>query len=223
MLSTSRWFDPFPLRFFVWMASMKRLAIVILLACATSGCGHVAQYRTEYVASQIQHFTPRIDGEALVVTDPAQDAKRYAGHPSSLTGMATTFNANVGLFLREIMVKVLSHTFTGGAKYAHELPQEGRTYSVVVKPTILDFDYRYNQLKNLGFAVTPEARVDLQVSVFDQHGALLLEKRYESGFVSGGSYIVDFQPGEKINRAVHRALVEVTNEVVEDIEQVLRM
>ena len=200
---------------------MKRLAILILLACAASGCGHVAQYRTEYVASQIRHFTPHIDGEALVVTDPAQDEKLYTRHPSSLTGMAMTFDAKVGLFLREVMVKVLSHTFRGGAKHANKLPQGTGTSRVVVKPTIVDFDYRYNQLKNLGFAVTPEAKVELQVSVSDSHGALLLEKRYESGFVSGGSYMVDFQPAEKINRAVHRALVEVTNQVTEDVEQAL--
>lgn len=201
---------------------MQQLVIVILLAGATSGCGHVASYRTEYVTSQVRHFTPRIDGEALVVTEPTQDEKRYAEHPSSLTGAATTFTAQVGLFLREIMVEVLSHTFTGGAKHAHELPQGTGTYRVAVKPTILDFDYRYNQLKNLGLAVTPEARVELQVSVFSRHGATIFEKRYESEFVSGGSYMVDFQPGEKINRAVHRALVEVTNQVADDIEQALR-
>lgn len=201
---------------------MKRLVVVVLLAWGAAGCGHVAQYRTEYVTSQIRHFTPSIDGEAVVVTDPAQDEKLYSEHPSSLTGMATTFEANVGWFLREIMVKVLSHKFMGGAKYAHELPQGTETYRVVVKPKILNFDYRYNQLKNLGFAVTPEAKVELQVSVFDRAGSTLLEKRYESDFVSGGTYVADFQPAEKVNRAVHRALVELANQVAEDIEQALR-
>jgi hypothetical protein len=201
---------------------MKRLAVIVLLACAASGCAHVAQYRTEYVTGQIRHFTPSIDGEALVVTEPAQDEKLYSGHPSSFTGMTTTFEATVGRFLRETMVKVLSYKFTGGAKHAHELPQGTGTYRVVVKPKIVNFDYRYNQLKNLGFAITPEAKVELQVSVFDREGSTLLEKRYESDFVSGGAYVADFQPGEKINRAVHRALVEVTNQVAEDIEQALR-
>lgn len=201
---------------------MKRLVVVALLVWGAAGCGHVAQYRTEYVTSQIRHFTPSIEGEALVVTEPAQDEQRYSQDPSSLTGMAMTFEAKLGQFLREIMVTVLSHKFIGGAKAAHELPQGTETYRVVVKPKLLGFDYRYNQLKNLGFAVTPEAKVELQVSVFDRTGRALLDKQYESDFVSGGTYVADFQPAEKINRAVHRALVEVANQVAEDIEQALR-
>jgi hypothetical protein len=200
---------------------MKRLVIGVVLVWAVSGCAYVGQYRREYVAGHMQHFTPTIEGTALVITDPAQDEKLYSVQPSSVTGAATTFKARVGEFLRDVFVEVLSHQFTEGAEHAREFPLETHTYLVTVKPQLLTFDYRYNQLKNLGFLVTPEAKVSIQVTVADREGRTLFERTYDSDFVSGGSYMVDFQPAEKINRAVHRALVTLAEQVAKDIEQAL--
>ena len=201
---------------------MRRYLIVAVVAGVTAGCGHTAEYRTTYVMSHIRHFQPTIQGEALVVTEPTQDEKIYSAHPSSLTGFAMSFDAKAGYFLREIMVKVLSYQFIGGAQHASVLPQDAHAYRVIVKPILNTFDYRYNQLKNLGLAITPEAKVVVHVSVLDSQGQLLLDRQYESGFVSGGSYVVDFQPAEKINHALHRALTEIANQVAQDIEAALR-
>ena len=187
-----------------------------------AGCGHTASYRDSYVMAHIKNFQPTIQGQALVVTEPARDDQVYSAHPSSLTGALLTFDAKAGYFLRETMVKVLSYAFIGGATHANTVPQDTHAYRIIVKPMLHTFDYRYNQLKNLGFAITPEASVAVQVSVLDSAGQVLLDKRYESGYVSGGAYVVDLNPPEKINQALHRALTETANQVAQDIEAALR-
>ena len=199
---------------------MKTTALGISLLFL-AGCAHVAQYEPRYVASSMQHFSPTVTGKALVITDAAQDEQVYAVHPSSLTGATSTFQATVGAFLRDVFLEVFSHTFSNGSSHAHERSQEAGTATVVVKPQLLTFDYRYNQLKNLGLMITPEARVQVRVAIADGEGRPLSDQTYDSGFVSGGSYALDFKPAEKINRALHRALVTIAEAAAKDAGETL--
>lgn len=192
-----------------------RLACVLVIV---SGCAHTAVYKPEYVASQTAGLSPTIAGSALVVTEPAQDARVYTEHPSSFTGAGTTFRIKLGEFLRDITVEVLSKKFKGSATHASQVPAHS-DYRIVVKPTILEFDYRYNQLKNLGLFITPEVKIAIQVHVYDANNQEVMAKRYESDFTSGGDYVASFKPAERINRAVHQVLFELIWQMAKDLEQ----
>lgn len=201
---------------------MKQFAVLVMAAFLT-GCAHTANYRPQYVSDQLVLVRPTLEGAALVVTEPAEDQRVYSAHPSSWTGAALTFEATLGEFLRDMTVDVLSRKFKGPVRHAAQLPTEAAgSYRIVVRPKILHFDHRYNQLKSLGMYVTPEAKIVLFVRLYDAQGRQLLEKTYESDYTSGGGYVVSLKPAERINRAVHRNLFDLILRMANDIEQHLQ-
>ena len=187
------------------------LPLILLI----SGCASVAQYHSDYIAPQLSNMPATIPGKALVVTNPVYDEKPYTFHPSSLTGSASTFEIKLGRFLREITLSVFSKRFEEGAEHAAEVPTTS-SYAIVVTPEILDFDYRYNQLKNLGFAVTPEVKIELYARFYDATGKKLFEKKYASEYRSGGSYVMSLNPPERINHSTHTTLTELAVLIAND-------
>lgn len=200
---------------------MRRAGLVAILALFLGGCSHYAKYQPDYFAPELANVQPSIEGQALVVTEPIHDEKVFSQHPSSLTGAGLTFKAKIGEFVRDMTVSVLARKFKGGAVRGTEVPT-GSAYRIVVKPEVLNFDYEYNQLKNLGFAITPQAQVDLYAYLYDANGKKLMEKKYSSGFVSGGTYLISLKPPERVNRALHQALFLAVSQLANDIEQQLR-
>lgn len=201
---------------------MKTSVLTLLLASfIVSGCGHVGRYRQDYVMLQVSQTQATLDGKALVVTESIENHKVYSEHPSSLTGSATTYEAKLGEYLRDITLAVLKRKFKGGAEESSSVPNES-DYRIVIKPKILNFDYRYNQLKNLGIWITPESKIDLYVYLYDGNGTQIMEKEYKGDYISGGGYVVHFRPGEKINRAVHLAILDTVEQMVQDIESILK-
>ncbi|MEP7311672.1 MAG: hypothetical protein ABI859_03770 [Pseudomonadota bacterium] len=67
---------------------------------------------------------------------------------------------------REIAVKVFSKAATDGASTSNDLTDASR-YTVVLRPEAKDFTHGFPQLKNLGFAITPEVRWTMRVSILD--------------------------------------------------------
>ena len=185
-----------------------------------AGCAFKAQYKPELLATQLSLIEAKFDGKALVFTEPKEDLTLYKQGPSSFTGAATSLSVNVGGYLKEISVEVFSRFFKEGAVHSNKQNEPG-DYVIIIKPEILTFDYRYNQLKNLGFAITPETKIDLYVSLKDPQGKVLLEKKYESDYLSGGSYMASLKPQDKINRSIHESIYNLLMLVARDIENVL--
>jgi len=102
------------------------------------------------------------------------------------------------------------------AELANELP-EPSPYKLMVNPRVQHFEYAYNQLKNLGFAITPEVKIDLDVTFYDQSGNEMLKKTYDSGIRSGSSYMVSGAPSEKINQAIHETLYDLLDQAAKEI------
>lgn len=198
---------------------MRRFA-ALLPVMLLSGCAYTAQYKPSYINEEAWRLQPTIPGSVVVVTDPADDMKVYSQHPSSWTGAATTFRAKLGESLREVTLAVLSRRFKGGAQHSPEVPS-GSDDRVIVKPRMSTFEYRYNQLKNLGLMITPEAKVSIGVSLYAPSGETLMEKTYESDYVTGGSYVISSRPPEKVNKAVHEALYQLVWQMTKDIEEQL--
>ena len=95
-------------------------------------------------------------------------------------------------------------------------------YIVAVKPRIQRFEYAYNQLKNVGFAITPQVWVDLEVIAYAPDGKVLINKVYESGLCEGESYLMSGSPAEKINQEVHQALWQLMAQAIAELETALQ-
>ncbi len=190
------------------------------LVAVFSGCTTTVHYNPDYLEHAFKSVEPSIDGKALIVTEEKNDYRFYSQSPSSLTGAALKTVGNFGQHLSEIAQSYFDRSFTVGAAHSNEVSANGN-YRLIIQPEIVRFDYRYNGLKNLFFAITPESKLDLYVAVYDGDGVMLFEKKYVSDYVSGGTYLVSFKPAEKINKSIHKALLKLMTEVSEDIESEL--
>lgn len=122
----------------------------------------------------------------------------------------------VGMMTREIALKVFGKVATDGADASHDLANAAR-YSLVLRPQTEDFKHGFPQLKNLGFAITPEVQVMLRMTLLDKGGATLQEKTYESGVVSGKSYMMSGKPVERVNRLAHEVIYDLMRRAASDL------
>lgn len=201
------------------MNKFSILALIFLIILL-NGCAYHVNYNPNYISNELSHISQTIDGKALIYTEIKQDEKLYSQKPSSFTGGGTTLHVKVGEILKNISVEVFSKKFKEGAYHSNKL-QNAEDYSIIIRPEIFYFDYRYNQLKNLGFAITPEAKISLFVFLYDKQKKLISQKRYESDYLSSGSYIISFSPEERINQSIHQTIYKMLNEISFDVESSL--
>ena len=125
------------------------------------------------------------------------------------------------MIAREIGVIVFGDLFRDGAVKVNVL--EGVTgYRVAVKPRVTSFSYEYNQLKNLGFAITPTVVLTLEVSTLDSAGKFLHKRYYESGTVEMPAYMISGSPGEEIGKGAHKALYDLMQRAANDLRNDVR-
>jgi hypothetical protein len=185
------------------------LALMLL-----SGCAYNVGYNSTYLpAEQTHQKTP---GKVLIYM-PDKDANWvFKGHPTSFTGGGTTLTIPLGDITRQIAVRAFSNEFTSVT--AADMIKNQADYTMVVQPRVKHFEYAYNQLKNLGFAITPETRVDLSVKASDSQGRTIIDKVYQSGKIEGETYMASASPAEKVNAAVHKTLWKLMNDAIADIK-----
>jgi hypothetical protein len=144
----------------------------------------------------------------------------HSGGPESFTGGATTLNIPLGFILRSVSEEVLQDRFSGGTQFANRLPAAS-TAQLTLMPSIVRFEYWYNSARNVGFAITPQVEVDLQVVLLDASGSEILNATYESGRVSGDTYFASGSPGEKVNQTLHRVLYDLLVKAFDDARPAL--
>lgn len=171
-----------------------------------SGCAYQAGYNPTYLPEEEPEYISA-DEVLLVMPDEEEDFV-YSGSPSSFTGGGTTLTIPLGVILKEVSEEILEDRFSGKVGFASEFTA-GEGYRLALAPTIRRFDYKYNQLKNLGFAITPEVELDVGVKIFDASGQVIFQQLYESGRVSGDTYFLSGSPSEKINQVIHRTLYDL--------------
>lgn len=197
---------------------MRRAALAALSLIA--GCTYTTRYNPALFDSPQISDQERLDGRVLVMTAPADDAWVYSGHPSSLTGGGTTLNVPLGEITREAAAKAFGDLFRGGVDRSnHVVGLE--SYRVVVAPRTVAFDYKYNALRNVGFAVTPQAAVQVHVSLLDPKGNPTWQRTYDSGLESGRTYFISGDPGDRVGEAAHHALLRVMRQAANDVKAVL--
>jgi hypothetical protein len=200
---------------------MKVLRVAFLFVFALlAACSHVAVYNPTYLPAAPPEARERLEGKVLVYTDSADDNYVFSGPPTSFTGGATKLSLPLGQITREVAIQVLGGYFQDGAEGSNR-PENLAGYRAVVKPKVASFSYQYNQLKNLGFAITPTVVLDLDVDLVDENGKTIHSKRYSSGTVEGSAYFVSGEPGERINQLAHETMHKLMDAAAGDIKAVL--
>ena len=191
---------------------------VVGLGLFFSGCSFNAGYNPSYISSQPMALG--IAGKSLVVLDVGDAAWTYSGSPTSFTGGGTTLTIPMGEITKQIALKVFGAAFKEGAEFRHTAG-DVKGYRLVVQPKVSQFNYAYNQLKNLGFAITPQVQIQLRVVMTGPGGKQILEKTYESGLTEGESYMVSGQPAEKVNQIMHITLFKLMTDAAIEAKTVL--
>jgi hypothetical protein len=180
-------------------------AVAVMLLC---GCAASMAYRADYVPDKPVADTDRITGRVLVYTTQSDDDRLVTAGATSFTGGGMKLTTPIGMMSREIALKVFSKAASDGADASHDLNNAGR-YTIILRPQTQDFTHGFPQLKNLGFAITPEVRVTMRMTLLDSTAKDLLEKDYDSGVVSGSSYMISGQPVERVNKLAHEVMYDL--------------
>ena len=193
-----------------------RLASALIVALMVSGCAQMATYNAAYIGTPATPTAEKLAGKVLVYTDRTDDDTPYVAAPTSFTGTATKLAIPLGVITREIAATVFGDLFQGGAAKANTLA-DAAAYRIVVHPRVASFSYEYNQLKNLGFAVTPTVVLTLEVRTLDAAGKLLQRRTYDSGTVEMPAYLISGSPGEEIGKGAHKAIYDLMRRAAADV------
>ena len=179
-----------------------------LLAAAllwSSGCSFNAGYNPAYLTRPVSLNIP---GKSLVVMTVEDTGWNLASKPTSFTGGATTLTLPLGEITRQIALKVFGAAFKEGADFKNSV-DGAPSYRLIVQPKVANFSYAYNQLKNLGLAITPQVQLELHIRLISPDGGVLLDKSFSSGLTEGTAYVVSGQPAEKVNHILHQVLFKL--------------
>jgi hypothetical protein len=194
---------------------MKAAWLTISFALLT-GCAASIAYRADYVPDKPIADADRISGRVLVYTTRNDDDRLITAGATSFTGSGLKITTPIGIMTREIALKVFSKVSSEGADTSNDLVNAAR-YTVVLRPEAKDFSHGFPQLKNLGFAITPEVRIALRMTILDRSGKPTIEKDYDSGVVSGPSYMISGSPAERINRLAHETMYDLMRRAADDV------
>lgn len=198
------------------MRALTRMLVASVALVSVTGCATSIAYRADYVPETNIAADERIDGRILVYTSQADDERLVTAGATSFTASGSKLTTPIGMMVREIALKVFAAAAAEGAAHSHDLAGAA-AYSAVVRPEGMDFKYGFPQLKNLGFAITPEVDVSLRLSVLDAEGKVLLEKEYASGVVEGKSYMMSGKPYERISQLAHQTIHALLLQAVGDV------
>jgi len=196
-----------------WLKRLLSLAIAMLVL---AGCAMTSTYNQSYLAAARRPVAVQADGKALIVTSPEDDAYVYTGRPTSFSGSATTLTLPLGAIVKESATAAFADALKGGADASNAIKDADR-YTVIVAPKLASFSYEYNQLKNIGFAITPTASVVVDVRILDAEGATRWQRSYTSGPVEGPAYMLNTSPQEEISKVAHKALYDLFSAAAADV------
>lgn len=187
-----------------------------ILTCA--GCAFNAGYNPSYLPAQPMALG--ISGKSLVIMEATDAQWTFSGNPTSFTGGGTTLTIPLGEITKQVALKVFGAAFIDGADF-RDKRGDLAAYRIAVQPKVGQFTYAYNQLKNLGFAVTPQVTLQLNIVLYAPGGSKVLEKQFSSGTVDGDTYMLSGQPAEKVNQLLHQVLFKLMTDAAMEAKAAL--
>ncbi len=196
-----------------------RLVILAFGVVFFAGCKTVA-YNPSFIRPVAQSVEPRYPGKLLILTTPSDDQFVFRGRPHSLTGVAWKLKVPFGEITKKASGEIYGHLFQSGYEFGR-VPNPNR-FVVTIKPKIEDFAWRMNQLKNVGFAITPQIKMTLDVELLAADQSVLLRRQYESGWVDGNSYVLNLSPFDAVSLVIHKTMANLMVDSIRDWDAVLR-
>ncbi|HLF10898.1 MAG TPA: hypothetical protein VJA26_06760 [Gammaproteobacteria bacterium] len=199
------------------------------LAVVLTGCAHEVGFNADYVSHALPESTTA--GKLLIVMPQSEREFIYQGAAQSPRGAEHTLIIPMGAIVAEIGTAVFGQCFEQGVVFGNDLASsEG--YALAVAPDLTSFVYRYTDFAQRAVAegedsaealvlITPQVEVTLTVTAYDPAGRPVLEDAYESGTVSGESYIISNAPDEKINELLHATLHKLMMQAAGDVNSLL--
>lgn len=200
---------------------LRSTLVALGTALFLTACSHTASYNAAHFEYSPQAVEEKIDGMAAIQMSRSEQAETFTGNPTSFTGSATSLTLPIGKILREGAVLAFRDMFSEGAEVI-EQPSNDHRYVAIIQPSVRSFSYKYNQLKNAGFAVTPTATIDLEVKMTNGNGEVIWEKTIDSGAVEGPAYMITGAPGEEISKVAHKAVLQTMQQAASQAYEDLR-
>lgn len=194
-----------------------RFALVVV-ALLTGGCAFNAGYNPSYLPAQPMALG--LTGKSVVIMEATDAQWIFSGNPTSFTGGGTSLTVPLGEITKQVALRVFGAAFEGGVDF-RENANDMAAYRLAVRPRVAQFTYAYNQLKNLGFAITPQVTLQLSVVLLAPDGTKLLEETLSSGIVDGDTYILSGQPAEKVNQLLHQALFKLMTDAAMEAKAIM--
>ena len=190
--------------------------VVFLGSCAYSG-----SYNPSFVPQSISYPDSRkLSGSGLVYMDLMDEAYIFEGRPTSFTGGGTSLKLPLGSYAKQIALRVFSELFTEGVRFSNDLG-DSNNYLLTISPKVTNFSYAYDAASSLGFAITPEAKISMQISVYDKNSKKVFEKDYYPEKIEGDTYMFSANPDEKVNQAAHTLISNIFEQSLDDIKNTL--
>ena len=196
---------------------ITRTLVALALLSLLGGCATSIAYRADYIPDRPVADSDRINGRVLVYTTKADDERLATAGATSFTGSGGKLTTPIGMMTREVALKVFSRVATDGAAASNDLADAAR-FTIVLRPQTEDFKYGFPQLKNLGFAITPQVEITLRMQLLDASGRVAFEQTYSSGVVEGKSYMMSGSPYERINKLAHSTLYDLMSRAAADVK-----
>jgi S1-C subfamily serine protease len=199
-----------------------RLVLLVFGAALLAGCKTVA-YNPTYTRPVAINIVPRYQGKLLLFTTPSDDKFVFHGHPKSVTGVAWNLKVPLGEMSKKMAGDIYGHLFEAGYEFGHEIDTNNNRFVVILHPQIEDFAWRMNQAKNIGFAITPQVKMTLNLQLLSaDKNTVILQRQYESGWVNGNSYLINITPFESVNAAIHETMASLMVDSIRDMDAVMR-
>lgn len=194
--------------------------MMISLISQLAGC---VSYRVGYTPAyvpQTQAGGAQIEGKALLYIDPSDENYVFTGRPSSLTGGGSTLVIPLGKINKEIALAALGGLFSRCE--AADTRDGAAGYVAVIQSRVVSYDYQYNSLRNLTFAVTPQVDLTIQINLFDPQCNPYFTKTYATGTYSGHTVLDTLKPAELVNKTTHEAIAGLYAQAAADIAAQVR-
>jgi len=149
----------------------------------------------------------------LIMDKAAQEQMVEKLHPNSLTGTFSSVTFPIGVKLRDAALSYFKLVFPDGFEVS-EAAKSG-VYSLSVRSD--GFAYKYDQLSNLGMAITPRVSFGVTIELFDATGKSLMRKSYNRVDYANGAYVLTFHPKERVYATYEAGLKDAFGDANKDI------
>ena len=214
---------PVSIKYLAWL--LIGISVILLSGCPYTraymeGCEQHDSIFEKRVSSNLKpvDLANRIEGKVLVMMTTEQEDRVYSGHPTSTTGSDITISVPLGELTSKTSLDIFAMNYM--AVEAGHVLDETASYRLIVTPVIEHFEYSFNQLKTLGFFITPQIEIDLHVTFYDSGGKEILSRSYSSGTRDGDSFPCSDIVQERIKRLTQETLIDLMTEAANDSREI---